>query len=178
MEIVYFFKDFKVPMYQWQHVHIIDEMRVHNCNITIISPLNFESTEASNEAVLNYVKSHRVDLFMTPHNEHDLYIDMLKEIKKLGVPTLLICFDNLIVPFVHYRIGPYFDLVWLTSRETKELFDKRQCKTVFLPYAANPYLPRAKETVGGVGFVGTPYGSRANMINALTQMGFRFTVIA
>lgn len=84
---------------------------------------------------------------------------------------LLICFDNLIVPFVHYRIAPYFDLVWLTSKETKPLFDRLGVNSVFLPYAANPNLSRCEEAIRGIGFVGIPYGSRANMINTLTENG-------
>lgn len=171
MEIVYFFKDYSIPMYQWQHVHIIDELKRHDCNIKIISPLDFSSTEEANDSLLCYISTNRVDLFMTPHNHEDLYVETLVEIKKLGVPTLLICFDSLIVPFLHYKIAPYFDLVWLTSRETKPLFDRLGVNSVFLPYAANPNLSRSDEAINGVGFVGTPYGSRANMINSLTQNG-------
>lgn len=171
MTILYYFTDYQTPMYQWQHIHIIDELKAHDCNITVFDPLGYENADRANEAVLDYLKSHKIDLFMTPHNEKILFIDTLKRIKELGIPTLLICFDNLIVPFVHYRIAPYFDLVWLTSRETKGLFNKIGCRSVFLPYAANPFLARSEETVLGIGFVGTPYGSRANMINALTGSG-------
>lgn len=169
MEIAYFFKDYKVPMYQWQHVHIIDELKSHNCNVNIINPLEYASVEEANDALLKYVETKKIDLFMTPHNEEELLIETLEKIKSHGIPTLLICFDNLIVPFVHYKIAPHFDLVWLTSKETKPLFDKLGANSVFLPYAANPNMERCDESVTGVGFVGTPYGSRANMINALTD---------
>ncbi len=171
MQIVYYFKDYKIPMYQWQHVHIIDELKAHNCFITIINPLEYETVDSANEALKEYLMNHKIDLFMTPHNEQDLKIDTLETIKKKGIPTLLICFDNLIVPFMHYTIAPHFDLVWLTSKETKPLFDKLGCRTVFLPYAANPFITRTEETVKGVGFVGTPYGSRINTINALINKG-------
>lgn len=171
MEIVYFYKDYQVPMYQWQHIHIFDELNDHGCSIHIINPLEYGTKEEANEALIQYIKNKSVDLFMTPHNEEDLYIDTLEEIKKIGIPTLLICFDNLVVPFVHFKIAPHFDLVWLTSIETKQMFDKRGCKTIFLPYAANPSLTRANYSTKGVGFVGTPYGSRANMINAIVTNG-------
>lgn len=171
MEIVYYFKDYPIPMYQWQHVHIIDELKFHDCNVHIINPLDYTSLNEANERLLNYIKENEIDLFMTPHNEEDLFIETLEEIKKTGVPTLLICFDNLIVPFMHYKIAPHFDLVWLTSKETKPLFDRLGVTSVFLPYAANPRLPRGIETINGVGFVGNPYGSRANMINSLTENG-------
>ena len=171
MEIVYYFNDYQVPMYQWQHIHIIDELKIHDCNVTIISPLDYASVDEANDALIRYIKKNKTDLFMTPHNEEDLWISTLETIKTLGVPTLLICFDNLVVPFIHYKIAPYFDLVWLTSKETKPLFDRRGVNSVFLPYAANPNLERCEESIDGVGFVGTPYGSRANMINALTDSG-------
>ena len=158
-------------MYQWQHVHIFDELNDHGCIVHIINPLEYGTKEEANEALVEYIRKNKVDLFMTPHNEEDLYIDTIEDIKKWGIPTLLICFDNLVVPFVHYSIAPHFDLVWLTANETKHLFDKRGCKTIFLPYAANPSLSRANFSTRGVGFVGTPYGSRANMINAIVTNG-------
>lgn len=169
MEIVYFFKDYQVPMYQWQHVHILDELQTKGCNVTIVNPLDYASIDEANDALIKHIEKKHVDLFMTPHNEEDLWIETLKSIKMHGIPTLLICFDNLIVPFAHFKIAPYFDLVWLTSKETKPLFDKLGVNSVFLPYAANPNLARCEEAIKGVGFVGTPYGSRANMINALTS---------
>ena len=167
MKILYYFTDYQIPMYQWQHIHIIDELKRHNVYIHIFNPLDYDNKDIASEELLKYIKSNRIDLFMTPHNEEKLEIDVLRQIKDYGIPTLLICFDNLIVPFTHYKIAPYFDLVWLTSQETEELFTKRGCNTIFLPYAANPFLLRGEETIEGVGFVGTPYGSRANMINTL-----------
>lgn len=171
MEIVYFFKDYQTPMYQWQHVHIISELAAHNCHVHIINPLVYSTSEEANEALLKYIDAHKVDLFMTPHNEEDLFIETVEDIKRKGIPTLLICFDNLVVPFIHYKIAPHFDLAWLTSKETKPLFDRLGVNSIFLPYAANPNLKRCNEEIEGVGFVGSPYGSRANMINALTENG-------
>lgn len=157
-------------MYQWQHTQIIDEMSHHECQIKIFNPLLYQNPEEANEKLRIEIKKEPYDLFMTVHNHKDLFISTLKDIKSMGIPTLLICFDNLQVPFMHFKIASYFDLVWLTSKETKRLFEKRKCNTIFLPYAANPYLKRlGKKTIAGIGFVGTPYGSRANIINNLTK---------
>ncbi len=169
MKIIYYYKDFDTPMYQWQHIHIFDELEHHGCIIDVFNPLDYENYDQANEQLIKLIEKCSYDLFMTPHASRELSVDTIKEIRRRGIPTLLICFDNLIVPFVHYDIAPFFDLVWLTSKETKPLFDKRGCNSVFLPYAANPYKKCGREEIEGIGFVGTPYGSRANMINQLTR---------
>jgi len=170
MKILYYCKDYDIPMYQWQYTQIIDEMLHYNCEIEIFSPLKFCNPAEANEKLIKFIYKSDYDLFMTAHGSDDIYPETIKSIKKLDIPTLLICFDNLIVPQMHLKIAPYFDLVWLTSIETKYLFDKKGCNTIFLPYAANPFLERLREeSVRGIGFVGTPYGSRANVINMLTK---------
>lgn len=172
MRILYYFNDYPTPMYRWQRVHILDELVRHGVEAEILSPARQESIPAANEALLRRLRAGGIDLFMTPHTERELYPETLRAVRALGIPTLLICFDNLVLPFAHDAIAPLFDLVWLTSRETQPHFEKLGCKTIFLPYAANPYLERcAEESVAGVGFVGTPYGSRGNMIAALTESG-------
>lgn len=172
MRILYYFNDYPTPMYRWQRVHIVDELKHHGIEVEILSPARQESLPAANEALLERLRAGGIDLFMTPHTDHELFPETLRAVRALGVPTLLICFDNLVLPFAHDKIAPLFDLVWLTSRETQPHFEKLGCRTIFLPYAANPFLPRCeREAVAGVGFVGTPYGSRANMIAALTSAG-------
>lgn len=81
MEIVYYFKDYSIPMYQQQHVHIIDELKRHDCNVSIVSPLDYSSIEKANDALLRYISNNKVDLFMTPHGNKDLYIETLAEIE-------------------------------------------------------------------------------------------------
>ena len=171
MKILYYHRQYNTPMYLWQQDHITDEMAHHDVQIVTFNPLHWESTEQANEKLLEHLQTKSFDLFMTCHNEELLYIPTLQRIREMGIPTLLICFDNLLIPYVHKAISPYFDLVWLTSRENTEIFEKQGAKTVFLPYAANPYFftPRDMEAVERVAFVGTPYGSRANTINQLLE---------
>lgn len=167
-------------MYLWQRYHIIDDMHRHGCNVEIFNPLKYNSTEQANEALINLVERAPFDLFMTPHNEHDIYISTIAKIKSKGIPTLLICFDNLTVPHMHKTICKYFDLVWLTSVETKYLFDKWGAKSIFLPYAANPALcePDYNADTLKVLFIGTPYGSRAKMINTLLNNDIQVSLYA
>lgn len=156
-------------MFQWQKIHIFNELATYNINIELFNPLKFNSIQEANECVIKRLIKGGVDLFMTTCNESDLYIDVLDEIKRVGTPTLLICFDNLTVPFNHKKIAPHFDLVWLTSIETKYLFDKWGVNSIFLPYAANPNIstPSYNEDIEHVLFIGTPYGSRCKMLNNL-----------
>lgn len=172
MQILYYFKEKETLMDKWQRFHIFDELERHNCHITVFNPLNYSSVNEANEVFCSFInKNNSYDLFMTPHGSEDLYIDTLLKVKQKSIPTLLICFDNLIVPFAHQNIARYFDLVWLTSRETMDMFKKWDATILFNPYAANPFYfkPHYKKEIGKLAFIGTPYGSRVNMLNFLTE---------
>lgn len=173
MRILYYFKEQDTPMYQWQRIHILNELKYHDCKIHIFNPLNYKCIEDANENLLLHLSENKYDLFMTPHNQETLYVDTLELIKKKGIPTLLICFDNLLIPFYHKKIAPIFDLVWLTSMETAKIFEKWGVNYIFLPYAANPFYfkPDRNEELPSVGFIGTPYGSRTKRINAMIEKG-------
>jgi len=171
MQILYFFEDKNTLMDKWQQFHIFDELEKHDCHIIVFNPLEYSSIDKANEKLIKYIQRNRFDLFMTPYGHDHFFVDTLNYLKKVGIPTLLICFDNLLIPFKHKKIAKYFDLVWLTSRETEDLFKKWGANIIFNPYAANPYFfkPQFETEIERVAFVGTPYGSRANMINALTE---------
>ena len=157
-------------MYKWQRYHIFDELEKHGCNITIYNPLNYLSVDIANDNLTNHLNKKNYDLFMTPLGSKDLYVDTLLRIKK-NIPTLLICFDNLIVPFKHKDIAKHFDLVWLTSRDTCKMFKLWGANIIINPYAANPYYfkPNYISEIERIAFIGTPYGSRVNMINLLLE---------
>ena len=168
-KILYYFHETDDIMIKWQRIHIFDELKHHNCEIKVCDPSSFENINDANEKILNEIDLYKPHLFMTPYNENELFIQTIKAIKMKGVPTLLICADNLTIPYYHLKVSKYYDLVWLTAHETKYLFDKEHAKTIFLPYAANPYLKGGKEKINGVGFIGSPYGSRVNTINSLIK---------
>lgn len=180
MNILYYFKYQETPMFQWQKYHIFNELSLYNIKIELFNPLKFSSTNEANEQVIRRVKQGGIDLFMTTCTDVDLYINTLEDIKKAGIPTLLICFDNLTVPYNHKRIAPHFDLVWLTSIETKYLFDKWKVNSIFLPYAANPNIskPLFDKDEERVLFIGTPYGSRCKMLNTLLDGNIPVTLYA
>ena len=177
MNILYYFKDYENNMSKWQYIHIIDELERHGHKITVYNPLSFNTIEESNEKLIPYIKSSGIkfDLFLNCESSGFLFPESVKEVSKIGLPTALICFDNLHAPHIHKSIAPLFDVVWLTSFETINMFEKWGCRNIiFQPYAANPYqfTPHwNKKTIQSVCFIGSPYGSRVEILNTLTQAG-------
>lgn len=179
MKILYYFRNLNTMMYQWQKYHIFDEMRQHNCQFEVISPLDYTEISEANEALVHKCKNDIIDIFMTTFNEKYLYPETLDRIHEMGIPTLLFCPDNLLDPYYHKNIAEYFDLVWLTSIETDYLFKKWGCKTIFQPYAANPFFLKPDyrgEEILRVGFIGTPHGCRIDRINKLLNQNIPVTL--
>lgn len=173
MKILYFFLELPTNMYRWQRKHIIDELQHHGVDVETFNPLVYQTMEEANDAVICKMKEKRVDLFFSNVcYEKVLFPSTLKFIQSLGIPSLSLRCDNLVIPFNDKKLAPLFDLVWLTSRETKGLYDKWGVKSFFAPYAANPFVFNC-DTEGTVArrvcFIGTPYGSRSIMINQLTK---------
>lgn len=169
--ITYFFRQQDSAMYQWQTTHIVNELAHHSITMDIVNPLNYNNLGEAYTSLFERIKETKSNLFLTCHNENLIPVSLLKEIKALGIPTALICFDNLLIPFEHKSVCSDYDIVWLTSKETEYLFKKWGANTVFLPYAANPYAFKfiARNEINRTVFIGTPYGSRANLINELTS---------
>lgn len=183
MNILYFFAEDETYMTQWQRIHIFDELSHYEHSIDIYNPLHYRNVMEANEKLQAFLKNStkKFDLFMTCVGSDTIYKDTIEDIKKLGLPTLLICFDNLHAPYMHKKIASSFDSVWLTSKETMGMFEKWGCKNIiFQPYAANPYNfnPHWDVPIHSVSFIGTPYGSRVNKLNLLTKSGIECNVYA
>lgn len=165
-------------MYRWQHTQIFDELERHGIYIEPFNPLNYSSKEEANENALSKLRNGNYDVFLTCVESELFYDITLQEIKRMGIPMILFCPDNLELPYLHQKIAKYFDVVWLTSWETQYLFDKWGVKTIFQTYAANPYLykPRWQKIIPEVGFIGSPYGSRTNKLNVLIENGVKCSV--
>ena len=179
IRVLYYFQEMGTPMFQWQRVHLIDELKRHGCEIEVFNPLLYDSVSLANERLLERIDRGGIDLFFTNVCYHKmLFVDTLKYIKLKGIPTLSLRCDNLIVPYSDKVLAPYFDLVWLTSKETQPLYDSWNVKSFFAPYAANPFTFKyiSKPINRKAVFIGTPYGSRAKMINALANGGVRIDV--
>jgi len=177
MRILYYFLEKYTPMYQWQRVHIIDELQRHGCEVKCVNPLAFTTPEEANESLLRTIGNESIDLFFTNVcYQKELFKSTIQRIKAKGIPTLCLRCDNLVIPYNDKKLSPSFDLVWLTSKETRYLYDKWGAKTIFAPYASNPYLFKYNEPITmekTVVFIGTPYGSRSVMMNSLIRKNIK-----
>lgn len=175
MKIFYYFLELDTPMYKWQRTHFLDELERNGHNLITYNPLDFQSMDEANEKVVDIIRGNgRIDLFLTCDESAIIYKETIEQIKELGIPTCLICWDNLELPYKQKKIAPVFDVVWITSWETRYLFESWGCKNIiFKTYAANPYhfVPKWNEPIYTVGFIGSPYGSRINKLNDLLHAG-------
>lgn len=173
LNILYYFAETDSYMHQWQRFHFLDELGKSGHIITVFNPLKYSTIVEANEILPEYIKNSGVkfDVFINPAPSTVLSVQTIKAIKAIGLPSVLICLDNLHAPFIHKDIAPFFDLVWLTSFETESLFNTWGCTTIFQPYAANPFQfkPEYGNELPGIGFVGSLYDDRVQRVNQLTS---------
>lgn len=171
-KLLYFFPSTDYYIDSWQYIHFIDELKRNNINIEVFNPLIYSKDEFK-EKLLKKIKYNLSDYFgfITADNGEFLNLDILKELQRIDLPKILICWDNLSIPFYHKDIAPYFDLVWITSKETEYLFKKWNANTIFMPYAANPnfFYPRWDNEIKKIGFIGTLYGVRKKLLVSLAN---------
>lgn len=180
LNILYYYAETGSLMTQWQRYHFLDELTRAGHQITFFNPLKYGSLAEAHEQLISAITkpNARFDLFFNSSPDHLLPKETVIKIKALGVPSLLVCFDNLHAPWIHKSMAPLFDLVWLTSHETTYLFKKWGCNTIFQPYAANPHFFRheAGVEIPGAVFIGTLYDDRVHRINQLTGAGIHCTL--
>lgn len=181
MRILYYFYELEGPMYQWQYLHFIEELKQHNIFIETYNPISYPNIDAANESLIAYMNLNGpYDLFMSCDESSILYPSTVEEVKKkFSIPTILICWDNLELPYKQKEVSKAFDLIWLTASDTDYLFKSWGCKTVFQTFAANPINFKPDPSgifIKSVGFIGTPYGGRVNRINHLTNNGVNCSI--
>lgn len=144
----------------------------------MFNPLLYDNVEIANRKLIDKIKNESYDLFFTNVcSPLMLYVETLQEIKKIGIPMCSFRSDNLVIPYHDKELAPLFDLVWLTSLETKPLYDKWGVRSIFLPYAANPYTFKPQYGNNNkICFIGTPYGSRPRMINILSENNVKIDI--
>lgn len=165
-------------MWQWQRQYIFDDLLRHGINIEVLNPLHFNDYGEANQGLLIKIKNEDYDLVMTTNNEDVLFISTLHEIKKKGIPALLFCPDSILIPFYYKNCCKYYDLVWLTSPETANLFKSFGANIIVLPFAANPnyYNPDYDNEINKICFVGTPHSNRTKLLNTVLDNNIQTTV--
>lgn len=172
MNYLFAFKESSHYMNNWQYAHIIDSLEKLGSKCHVVLYKSSQDTFSFENEIKEIANNNKIDIFFTAFNHKIIGIKILQTLRKLNVKTVLFCPDNLLFPYRHKKIAKYYDLVWLTSNETKYLFDRWKANSIFLPYAANPDIKKKTEKrkiIRKIVFVGNPYGSRANVINYLTS---------
>lgn len=172
MNYLFAFKESSHYMNNWQYAHIIDSLEKLGSKCHVVLYKSSQDTFSFENEIKDIANNNKIDIFFTAFNHKIIGIKILQTLRKLNVKTVLFCPDNLLFPYRHKKIAKYYDLVWLTSNETKYLFDRWKANSIFLPYAANPDIKKKTEKrkiIRKIVFVGNPYGSRANVINYLTS---------
>ena len=183
MKVIYLVKSQNSVMWKWQTIHIISELRENGLLGEVVDIGDNRWAANLREAIeeCSKLKLSHCSIILSFLDDKSMPSEFFDIAKENGIPTVLICFDNLHVPHKHKRIVKFFDLVWLTSHETEWLFRRWGAKKVVcLPYAANPDIvhgSQAVKLVNHVGFLGSLYGSRVNQLSYLKSKSVPLEVI-
>lgn len=120
-----------------------------------------------NQKIIEKVQKEEIDLLISTIHTDILFTESITEIKKFA-KTLFFAEDNYIIPYSYTDIVNLYDLIWFTQRGTENFFNRRKANFIVLPYGCyskNQFV--CKELIRKVVFVGSPYGSRINIVNKL-----------
>jgi spore maturation protein CgeB len=179
LRIVYFWSDDGRNISDWQRRQFLNDLQNEGAQIEVFNPLHFESIACANQRFLELLACGKAcDVIMTCMGDDVFLPETAAQVARLGIPSLLICFDNLHAPHMHRRICRHFNLVWITSKETMGIFKNWGANVIFQPYAASPvtmHISERSETPA-VAFVGSLYGVRTHRINSIVGAGIRCDV--
>lgn len=164
----------KGPKYEWFGLNLIDELRIQGVEVNQILVYRNQNPFEIQKVLRDEIQSFGPDLLLSGLDDETVTADLLDEINRLTCAKVLICSDNLSVPYQHKETAKLYDLVWLTSYENRHLFDRWGARTLVQPYAANPYLyipTFGKEYGFSVCFIGTLYGSRRRKLEVISASG-------
>lgn len=132
MNIFYFFKELDTPMYQWQRTNLIDELIRNGHKVKTFNPLDYQSIEEANAITVPSIKKWgKCDLFLTCDDQDTIFKETVEEINKMGIPTCLICWDNLELPFKQKKIAPAFELYGLLLLKHNICLNSGDAKTSY-----------------------------------------------
>jgi len=163
-------------------IHAIDELRNEGHDVIYVNPMEILGAEAPIERyceiLLDKVRAEHeasgVDMFFSVAWDGNITPETVREISRMGIPTVSFSTDDLSHPFRVKKITPSFDLCWSSVHESAGILRSYGARNlVVMPFAANPYLfkPHDAPERNAVCFIGTAYGARAHGIASLAQAG-------
>lgn len=179
-QILYLSFDGDGPMFEWPEHHFVDELSRYNINVHQVAFSRQQEIAGFATFIKNFITEKKIELILCGLDDSVVKEEFADYIKRVSIPTVLMCQDNLSVPFKHKHSCKLFDLVWLLSSETEYLFKKWGANTCYLPYAANPFIfkPSSEDEHFDydVTFIGTLYGMRKNVLQNLQNHSIKLKV--
>ncbi len=179
--------EFKGREYQYDahHVHMIDELRRARHEVLHINPAarlgRYDKAEVYGQVTVDEVRKFQeaggCDLFFATAVDHLLPPDAVREIGRMGIPTVNLNMDDLTHPYRVKKLTPCFDLVWTSVRENLHVIRRYGArKLVQMPFAANPHTFHPVDVAESdeqraVCFIGACYGARARAVGSLARAG-------
>jgi len=163
-----------------QVIHAVDELKSEGHEVIYVNPMQILGGEAPIEryceTLLDRVREEHdtagLDMFFSVAWDANITPETVREISRMGIPTVSFSTDDLSHPFRVKNITSSFDLCWSTVRESAGILRSYGArKLIVMPFAANPHLfkPTGTPERNVVGFVGTAYSARAHGIASLAQ---------
>lgn len=153
------------------------------------SPSIRKVIESNNRILLEQVKrTHnegKIDLFLGQMWADVLDVETLREIQKMGIPTVNISMDDKLADlwgsYLGRRMGSVglvsgLDFVLTTTEVVCKWYAVEGCPAIYWPLASDPniFYPR-KEKKHDVVFVGSNYGLRGKLVEAIIAAGINIT---
>jgi spore maturation protein CgeB len=130
------------------------------------------------EDVKKIHQNHGLDLFFCYLYPFQFKPSLLKQVEKLGIPTVYFFCDNFSHPGVAKDYAPQATLNWVPEKEALAQFKASGCTYIHLPMAANPrvYYPIPSEENVDVSFVGTKNPYRRQLLGRAQALGLNLSV--
>ena len=100
--IFYYFPSNGTVMDQWQNQHFIEELKLRGINFDVFNPrIQTIDSDSIEDLIYERIKANRENISMFLASAFDGYLSesFLISIKNLGIPTVLMSFDNLSIPY-------------------------------------------------------------------------------
>jgi spore maturation protein CgeB len=126
------------------------------------------------------LQKENIDLFFSSVRDNEISVEAIEQIKKLGIPTVNLSYDHILVPYRVKKIAKAFDLYWVPEPgpDAVAKIKKYGGNIYHAPVAANPslYHPHECQEDIQVSFCGTAGEGRSIYIHEILKYGIPIQV--
>lgn len=170
-------------MHEWHDYHFVDEWHRSGLDVVSVNSVltnGFFDEEKTLLSIISELSRKTSNLLFCTTGDDFMSAGILRELKSLNVALIRLACDDLSVPFKSKRTAKFYDAYWTSCPENVAILTSYGAKCLVMPFAANPYhfnyQPIKNFPKSVIGFIGTPYGSRARDLNAFIESGFNVQI--